>query len=83
MTVEEQGEKIVCSRLVDVEFRFGVGVVWWLESVRPASWRRATHQVVGRRGDCLDVTPEDISVPLFQRRTSDDNTSTSNPSVGF
>jgi len=83
VTVKEQGKEVVCSRLVDVEFRFGVGVVWRLGSVRPALSRRATHQIVGGRWDRFDVTSEDVSVPFLQRRASNDNTSTSNPSVGF
>ena len=97
VAVKEEGDEVVRGRLVDVFLGFSLGVVWWLGSVvvfryalvqtqgytREGDNGRVTYQIVGCWWDCLDVTSEDISVPLFQCRTSNNDSSTSNSPVGF
>ena len=65
MAVQKQGEEVVCGRLVDVEFRFGVGVVWRLGSVRPVLHGDAlrTKSLVG--GGIASTLPLRISLYHF------------------
>ena len=80
-----------CTALAGV----ATGCAWGYEGGRGAEGRRDklvfcliwvdwhTYEVVDARRSGVDVPPEDITVPLFQRAACDDDSGATETTVGF